>query len=362
MLRSWKKDLVHHITYKPNKYGQNIVFEKNGKRHNEGFPALIKFYTCLSSTGKKRIYELKYKHEGKYHRIDGPAVIVYGHNNKVSYVAYYTYDMLHRVTDEGIFKPAVIVYYTNGIISSEEYYVLNIRHRPDGPAYIMYNELGDVLEEKYYLNGKIHRPVEQGPSIINYHYYFSRNGKYKKRILNETYYLNGKIHNDVGPAIFTYHRNGNIAMMEYYLDGLKHGISSHSSIIQNGKKGEEEVPAVTKYNELGKKKREIYYVRGIKYRANGPIIIDYYPNGNVKREVYCTNCNEIGRYSSGIYSSSSGYSSPRIIEYYPNGNLKKEIYYANRMVHRYLGPAKIWYDKNGNVVRQLHYHFGKKIE
>ena len=339
-LRVWKQNFVRHITYIPEDIGCAIIFKKDGQCHNEGFPALIHFHNFRNKPENIKIYELVYYYKNKLHRPieDGPALIKYDYDsNKVLYVSYYVYGKLHRVTDEGIFKPAVIKYHYNGTISSEEYYIRDIKHRPDGPAHVGYDELGNVIEEKYYMNGKIHRSKNQGPAVIYYDKNYHRINK--KSILSETYYKYNEIHNDFGPARITYHSNGNIATVEYYLGGMKHRIGE---------------PAVTKYNELGKKKREVYYIHNMKHRVDEPAIIDYYPNGNVKKEVYYIQ-------SDNTYDKIGRYSLPGVVEYYTNGKLKKEIYYMDGKIHRYYGPAKIWYDRYGNQICQRHYNFGKKI-
>jgi len=50
MIKQWKEDFIYHITYKPEceyEYLRNvpstILFKRNGKLHNIGFPALILF-------------------------------------------------------------------------------------------------------------------------------------------------------------------------------------------------------------------------------------------------------------------------------------------------------------------------------
>ena len=60
-----------------------------------------------------------YKLNGKFHRINGPAIIHYKNDN----------------------------------IEQEEYWINNNCHRENGPAVIRYDENGNITKEIYYLNG-----------------------------------------------------------------------------------------------------------------------------------------------------------------------------------------------------------------
>ena len=83
-----------------------------------------------------------WRHNGKRHRINGPAVI-YEHGD-------------------------------------QEWWVNGERHREDGPAIIRSN--GNML---WYINGKLHR--EDGPALMYKEY--------------QCWYINGKLHRIDGPAV-----------------------------------------------------------------------------------------------------------------------------------------------------------------
>lgn len=51
--------------------------------------------------------------------------------------------------------PAVIRYCRNGKISFHSYWVNDECHREDGPAKIWYNEDGTIIKQEYWINGEI---------------------------------------------------------------------------------------------------------------------------------------------------------------------------------------------------------------
>ena len=59
-----------------------------------------------------------------------------------------------------------VKYYANGSIEYEAWYQNGKLHREDGPAKIVYRTDGSVEIELWYQNGKLHR--EDGPAQIGY--------------------------------------------------------------------------------------------------------------------------------------------------------------------------------------------------
>ena len=106
--------------------------------------------------------------DGKYHRLDGPAVIYPDGTEE-----WCQNGDLHRDND----LPART--YPSG--GGKEWYKNGYRHREDGPAIIYADG-----QKEWYLNGKLHRL--DGPAIIH------PDG-------GEAWYLNGKEHREDGPAI-----------------------------------------------------------------------------------------------------------------------------------------------------------------
>lgn len=140
------------LVYVNNKSGNKMWFNKSGKLHRDGKPAII---------GNSII---EYYTNGLLHRIDGPALI---HNNNIF-----------------------------------EWRINGKRHREDGPAYI-----GEDVRE-WYKNGKIHR--DDGPAVEWYdHDEWWVNGKHHRinapavvfKDGKELWFTNGKLHRIGGPAV-----------------------------------------------------------------------------------------------------------------------------------------------------------------
>ena len=93
-----------------------------------------------------------------------------------------------------------------------------------------------------------------------------------------------------------------------------------------------------KYWSNGNIKHEIHYdLNGMFHREDGPAIISYYYNGNIKRETY---------YINGKKYRKDG---PTNINYHGNGSICMEQYCVGCILHREDGPAWIVYYKNGDV-------------
>jgi len=52
---------------------------------------------------------------------------------------------------------------------------------------------------------------------------------------------------------------------------------------------------------------------------------------------------------------------PAVIYYYENGNIKIEYYYINGNSHRENGPADIWYYENGSIKCEYYFINGKQL-
>ena len=53
---------------------------------------------------------------------------------------------------------------------------------------------------------------------------------------------------------------------------------------------------------------------------------------------------------------------PAIINYYSNGNIKKQVWLKLNKKHREDGPAVILYDINGNVIEEEYFLDGDKMD
>lgn len=77
-------------------------------------------------------------------------------------------------------------------------------------------------------------------------------------IYSETYTLNGRRHNDNGPAIIYYHSNGKISRVYYYLNNELH---------------REDGPAVIWYYLSGVVEEELYFLNGIEITDDLKIMV-----------------------------------------------------------------------------------------
>ena len=90
-----------------------------------------------------------------------------------------------------------------------------------------------------------------------------------------------------------------------------------------------------------KYKREEYRLQNIGFHnLYKPSIIEWYDNGQIKKEEWYKN-NKLWRKKS-----------PAIIEWYENGQKKEEGYYKNGHLHRDTkGPLELIWDELGNYIK-----------
>lgn len=82
-----------------------------------------------------------------------------------------------------------------------------------------------------------------------------------------------------------------------------------------------------------------------------PAIIEYYINGNIKTELW---------YYNGVLHRA--YDFPACIGYNPSGMISYQSWMKHDVYYRECGPARVWYDINGNVQKQIYYNEGVKYE
>lgn len=119
-VNEWKKELVHWIKLEPEVNGNEIVFLKDGKKHNIEFPALI------MKCGEYGNYclSLNYYENDNLHRIGGPSRIKYKIKNGV----YIKQNISHFVNGRSITSmppdlPFIRYYYEKpNIPESDVYY------------------------------------------------------------------------------------------------------------------------------------------------------------------------------------------------------------------------------------------------
>ena len=103
-----------------------------------------------------------------------------------------------------------------------------------------------------------------------------------------------------------------------------------------------------KYNKDGIVK-EIKYLNGKKelHNNNGPALVMYYENGNIKSKYWYQN----GK----LHRECEGADLPVSVGYYENGNISCEEWYQNDEVHRDGNlPAIIKYNIDGKVINNLY--------
>ena len=174
-----------------NENGKKHEYYKDGNRHREGGPAIIRYDL------QDNILSEEYFINGQRHREDGPAFISNSDPHGQLRI-WYMYNEIKR-SDDGptiIFPNGVhmwlkndtihrdngpaIVHIQNDKIILEEYHVNGVRHRIDGPAVIQ------GANKRYYKDGLLHRD-----------YGFACEYENGTRIR----YHEGKIHSSYGPAI-----------------------------------------------------------------------------------------------------------------------------------------------------------------
>lgn len=88
---------------------------------------------------------------GKLHRKNAPARIIYYNEDVVEMEIYYENGDHHRIDG-----PSVIDYYGDGKIHREEWYRQGKRHRVGDAAVVKYDEEGNILNEEWFVNGESH--------------------------------------------------------------------------------------------------------------------------------------------------------------------------------------------------------------
>lgn len=115
----------------------------------------------------------------------------------------------------------------------------------------------------------------------------------------------------------------------------------------------ESSPAIIEYWPNGNIKKKEYYTNGVNHRENGPAYIEYYESGGIFRIMFIDN---------NKFHKEDG---PAIIEHYEDGNTYLEKYMQNSRIHRFHGPAVIHYYKNGKIKETFYLKgisYTKKVE
>jgi antitoxin component YwqK of YwqJK toxin-antitoxin module len=144
-------------TYYPKGDLHSVMYTKNGKRHREDGPAVLRYW---NSSGLVMVKE--YYVEGKRHREGGPAEIWYKEDGTLKYESFYV-DGYPRDCEKGALY---IDYHKNGNVRVETYKRDGDLHREDGPALKYYQKDGTPYREMFMKSGTRHR--EDGPAILHF--------------------------------------------------------------------------------------------------------------------------------------------------------------------------------------------------
>ncbi len=161
----------------------NLDWYHNGKKHRLDGPASIQ----LLSNG---LLQYTWWVHGLRHRDDDkPAFIMLSENNHILQEIWYTRNCIHRDND----KPALITYWLNGTPKSVQWYNNGSWFRENGPVMIEYADDGTIIKQRWTQN-KMVIVIDYG--IIQY-------------------FTNGRKHRTDGPAIIGYN------ISEYWLNGAR---------------------------------------------------------------------------------------------------------------------------------------------
>ncbi len=156
-------------------------------------------------------------------------------------------------------------------------------------------------------------------------------------------------------------------IIEYKLNGIIVSKIYKNKIGYNNYKNK---PACTIYDQDGGElKTETYYINGENKRLDdGPVKIEYYPNGRVCEETYLSKNQKnkkiiITYYKDGQILSRTTYindlidsddESPSAISYNKDGTIFYKGYYKLNRLHKTDGPAFIYYDPNGSCTKEYY--------
>lgn len=203
--------------------------------------------------------------EDKYHKTDGPAIIIYHENGLVDSMEWCIDGELHR-TD----GPAIIEYSNNGDVTSQSWYRHGVLHREDGPAVIKWktwmessNDVDKPLSVSFYLNGVLHRA--DGPATMEYYYSSADADKVIYYLRKESWYVDGKLHRTDGPATIEYDMDEDIE------DGTIIKIAERWHV--DNELHREDGPAVVAYSGDGEESRREYFINGNRRISAEPDIV-----------------------------------------------------------------------------------------
>ncbi len=176
--------------------GERETWSKDGVLHNARGPAV----TVRNWSGVAVLQE--YYHEGRLHRLDGPARIEEDETwRRVTCFAEGWEHSASGPSYQELHKPT-------GLITEERWLRHGRPHRHDGPAFIARDpQTGIAVSEAWSINGAHHR--ENGPAVIQRH-------RETGIVIGESWHRNGEHCRVGGPAIVCRDwRNGRISHQQF---------------------------------------------------------------------------------------------------------------------------------------------------
>lgn len=214
-------------------------------------------------------------------------------------------------------------------------------HRNDSPAYILYD--GDYRIETWFRHGRptqrrsrpnkilYYKDIVIGERWINNHkerwmapksVEFLYTGKHSDFM--DEWYINGQSHRMDGPAHIKYHRNGNVSVKAWFVEGVNCNF--------------DDCPAVISYYNNGNFRIKIWVKNGKACNTNSPCITQYHENGNVKQHIW-------GHHGKFFRADQSKPDSEWFTE---NGKLELQIWHHKKK-NSINGIHSIFYRKDGTA-------------
>ena len=153
------------------------------------------------------------------------------------------------------------------------------------------------------------------------------------------YYPNMNIQSYMYRVNMLYHNPDGPAIITFYQDGQLR----LEAYYNYGKEHNTQGPATLEYYEDGQLYSKMYYINGMIHNTEGPASFKYYENGELRLKVY---------YINDMKHNTEG---PAMIEYYETGQIKEENYFINNVMHNPNGPALIKYYETGEIKKEQYY-------
>lgn len=251
------------------------------------------------------------------HNIDFPATIIKRPDGTLKYLGYFEDGNQHRLYG----KPAIMQFRKSGKFKLLGYYVNNMEHRIKRPTFKQCmdpNNIDNVAHVIFHKNGKVS------------HKSYIRYGNYIVATISKLL-----------PCSVGFYESGKLKMVRYEFEDDEEippeWIATESRYYENGIIQELRYATSEGLNNVPS--------RYCDDRPILPAIRKYYKTGLLSMEIYVRD----------DHKHRSPEEGPALIEYHPNGNIRKETYFINNIKSNPNGPCSIHYDTNGIKTSEKHY-------